>query len=259
MLNPILGKKFFQAMFELLHKFSLIGMNFGNDGSIQNSGEINVLNYINKKFGTINSLVLFDVGSNVGNYSKLLKNSFIDKAVIYAFEPSKKTFEKLKLNLSELQNIKLFNFALGDHDYNSVLYSDDNESGFASLYKRRLDHFNIEIRQSEEVLIKTLDGFCLDEDVKHINFLKLDVEGNELKVLQGAKKMISSGNIDFIQFEFGGCNIDSKTYFQDFYYFLKNNYRIYRVIKDGLRPIYKYSETCEVFLNSNYLAERILM
>lgn len=90
MLNPILGKKFFQTMFELLHKFSLIGMNFGNDGSIQNSGEINVLNYINKKFGTINSLVLFDVGSNVGNYSKLLKNSFIDKAVIYAFEPSKK-------------------------------------------------------------------------------------------------------------------------------------------------------------------------
>lgn len=69
--------------------------------------------------------------------------------------------------------------------------------------------------------------------------------------------MIDSGNIDFIQFEFGGCNIDSRTYFQDFYYFLKDNYDIYRIVKNGLRKIDRYSETCEVFLNSNYIAEKI--
>jgi len=257
-LKPILGKLRFQAMFELLHKFSLVGMNMASDGSIENSGEKNVLKYIDKKFKSNNDLVLFDVGANIGSYSGLLKDFFSDQAVIYAFEPSKKTFDKLESNVINLKNIKIFNYGFGDQDYNSILYSDGNESGFASLYNRRLNHFNIELKQKEEVTIKTVDNFCANNGVSHINFLKIDVEGNELKVLQGAKKMIDSGNIDFIQFEFGGCNIDSRTYFQDFYYLLKDNYKIYRIVKDGLRPIYRYSETCEIFLNSNYLAERIL-
>ena len=54
---------------------------------------------------------------------------------------------------------------------------------------------------------------------QEIDIMKLDVEGHELDVLEGSRKTINS--IKLIQFEFGGCNIDSKTFFQDFYYFLK--------------------------------------
>ena len=61
--------------------------------------------------------------------------------------------------------------------------------------------------------------------------------------------------IKFIQFEFGSCNIDSKTYFQDFWYLLKDNYNIYRIVKDGITPIIKYKETSEIFTTINYLAE----
>ncbi|GHV56141.1 hypothetical protein AGMMS49579_20380 [Spirochaetia bacterium] len=78
-----------------------------------------------------------------------------------------------------------------------------------------------------------------------------------MKVLEGAKHMIQSGNIDFIQFEFGGCNIDSRTYFQDFFYALKDRYRIYRIIRDGLFEIKAYREMYECFMNSNFFAERI--
>jgi len=109
----------------------------------------------------------------------------------------------------------------------------------------------------EEVVdIRTIDSFCLEKNIDHISFLKLDTEGNELNILKGAKNMINSEKIDFIQFEFGGCNIDSKTYFQDFYYLLNPRYQIYRILENGLFPIKKYCETNEIFLTTNYLAEK---
>jgi hypothetical protein len=87
--------------------------------------------------------------------------------------------------------------------------------------------------------------------------LKLDIEGHELNAIKGAKQMIADKKVDFIQFEFGGCNIDSRTYFQDFYYLLKDKYRIYRILRDGIFEIEQYKETSEIFITVNYLAERL--
>ena len=126
----------------------------------------------------------------------------------------------------------------------------------ASVYKRKLDHFNIYMNQSEEIEIQTLDAFCKDHKIERIHLLKLDVEGHEKKVLDGASRMLKSGAIDFIQFEFGSCNIDSKTYFQDFYYLLKDNYKIYRILKNGLYQLNQYKEIYEAFSTTNYLAEK---
>jgi len=83
----------------------------------------------------------------------------------------------------------------------------------------------------------------------------LDVEGHEYAVLQGAKELIERNKIQFIQFEFGGCNIDSRVFFQDFFYFLSPKYKIFRVLKDGLYPINEYSENLEVFSVTNYFAQ----
>lgn len=68
--------------------------------------------------------------------------------------------------------------------------------------------------------------------------------------------MLASGAVDFIQFEFGGTNIDSRTYFQDFYYLLKDQYNIYRILKDGLFQITQYKEVYEVFITTNFLAQK---
>ena len=72
--------------------------------------------------------------------------------------------------------------------------------------------------------------------------------------LYGFEKYIKK--FRYIQFEFNGCNIDSKTFFQDFWYFFKkNNFRLYRLTPSGPLLIKKYTEEDEYFGMSNFIAQ----
>lgn len=85
------------------------------------------------------------------------------------------------------------------------------------------------------------------------NLIKLDVEGHELDVLSGGKEIL--GKVEVVQFEFGGCNIDTKTYFQDFWYFFQAlDFALFRVTPFGVRLIENYSEEDEYFRTTNFLA-----
>lgn len=254
LLSLIVGKKSFQSLWEKLHLLSLKGMNIGTGGDPQSSGEIWVIKHIATELPKKRQAIIFDIGANKGSYASQLLYVLGNTARIYCFEPSRKAFEMLHSNLSKHDNVFLYNFGFGDKEEELTLYSDHEGSGLASVYKRRLDHHGITVRHEEKVSIMTLDGFCSDAGIEHIDFLKVDVEGHELKVLLGGRSLISSGLIDFIQFEFGGCNIDSRTYFQDYFYLLNERYRIFRILRDGLYSIDQYREYCEVFTTTNYLA-----
>jgi FkbM family methyltransferase len=258
--NTILKKRFgqrqYQSLFEDFYSISLQGMNIGGGAETESSGEKNALFYIKDKFKKSDKLVIFDVGANVGKYTILLNEVFRENSNILSFEPSKKTFNKLVINTNHIKNTNLFNFGFGNANKFLTLYYNQEESGLASVYERRLDHFNIKMDLKEEIEIKTIDSFCEENNITQINFLKLDVEGHELSVLNGAVKMLKKHKIDFIQFEFGGCNIDSRTYFQDFYYLLSKDFYIYRIVVDGLHIIDNYKEMFEAFTTTNYLAER---
>jgi len=252
----IIGKQKMQRLFDRLHSYALEGMNIGGNGKVEGSGENNVLLYIKQKIKIGKQSIIFDVGANIGAYSILLHNVFSNNAKIYAFEPSKKTFRSLSANIEFAKNVIAYNHGFGDQNTMHQLFSNADDSGLASVYQRRLEHFSIQMNQVEDIELQTIDAFCLKNDIHHIDFLKMDVEGHEIKVLNGAIDMITNGRIDFIQFEFGGCNIDSKTFFQDFYYLLKEKYKIYRILKDELYEIESYNERLEIFVTANYLAEK---
>jgi FkbM family methyltransferase len=250
------GKKRYQRMFEILHQISLMGMNFGSVAGPEQSGEYSALKIIRKKLNPGEDWVLFDVGANSGSYAKLLQDVFGPKSKIYCFEPAKKSFELLQSNFGTLANMELINAGLGEAKADLTLYSNSDTSTMASIYHRRLDHHHIDFNQTEEVKITTVDDFCAENNIKHIHVLKIDVEGHEIKVIKGASNLIKSGNVDYIQFEFGGTMIDSKVFFQDFYYLLKDQYTIYRVVKDGFYEIKNYKELLEIFMASLFMAER---
>lgn len=240
-LYKFIGKLRYQKYFQKLYRLGVEGMNYGVGPDFGHSGEEFALKYIKSKI--VEPVIIFDVGANVGEYSLLLSKYFTGK--IYSFEPSIKVFEILKT-----RNANSFNIGFSNEETTKILYS-NKDSGLSSVYKRNLLHFNTALDNEESISLTTIDKFCCENHIKKIDFLKLDIEGHELFALKGASKT----NIRFIQFEFGGCNIDSRTYFQDFWYLLKDRYRFYRILKDGLQPINDYSETLEIFTTVNYLLE----
>ena len=244
-LRRYLGFKRMQKIYVALFRFSLVGMNYGNTGNFKESGELNVLKYIKASFKKGEPITVFDVGGNVGNYSKSLADFFENNAIIHAFEPSKNTFELFLENTSQVPNIISNNFGFGDVEKTLLLYTNSNGSGLASVYHRNLEHYGISMDMQEEIKIATIDSYCKINNVERIHFLKLDIEGNELNALKGAREMMKDNRIDFIQFEFGGCNIDSRTFFQDFFYLFNNKFNLYRILKDGLYKIEKYKEMYE--------------
>jgi len=251
----ISGKCNYQRLFEGMYRVSIRGMNIGGGSHTENSGEENALVHVKRRLSTASEIVVFDVGANIGKYTVLLNQVFGEKAHVYSFEPAHETYGKLSLNVSKLPNVHVYNFGFSDKSGTQQIYSDMTLSGLASVYKRRLDHFNIQMNRREKIKLRTIDSFCKKEKIENIHFLKLDVEGHELKVLAGAEKMLRSGKIEFVQFEFGSCNIDSRTFFQDFYYLLKDKYILYRIMKDGIYEIKEYSEILESFHTTNYIAE----
>jgi hypothetical protein len=99
----------------------------------------------------------------------------------------------------------------------------------------------------------TVDNFCKTNGIDHIDFLKIDTEGNELNILKGARKLLETENIDVIQFEFNEMNILSKTFIKDFEDLLPN-YDLFRIRSRGLIPIANVSSQNLIFMFQNIVA-----
>ena len=207
------------------------------------------------------TLRIFDVGANIGQYLQLAYACLNGcRFHIDSFEPSSEAYAALCDNARNYSNVTLNNFDLGREMQEAELFYDQAGSGLASLSKRRLAHCGITMGLSERVRIETLDFYCREHQIEYIDLLKLDVEGHELEVLNGASRMFSKAAISMVQFEFGGCNIDTRTFLKDFFYFFSDRgMRMARVTPSGyLHEMRSYSEVQEQFRTSNFLCYRHL-
>lgn len=194
---------------------------------------------------------VLDVGANIGNWTAAFI-SICPEANIYAFEPMSASASKVSKRFSDNTRVRVINAAVGRSSGVAELWADQSGSSLASLTRRRLEHYGTNFDFSEEVDVVTLDEWCEQERVVPV-ILKIDVEGHELDVLAGAVSTMSS--IRVIQFEFGGCNIDTRTFFQDFFYFFQEaGFNIHRLTPAGLVGVPSYREQDESFRTTNYIA-----
>ena len=220
-----------------------------NYGDVNKSGERHVLKLL-KQFS---NPIIFDVGANKGQYATLAIEILGSNSPIFCFEPAKHSFEDLQ-KLQESNNVRLFNLALGNFTKRVELFYDKHGSGLASLKRLDYVHYNIGFSLSEEVSITRLDDFCKHHQINHIDLLKIDVEGMEMDVIQGAENMINNNNINMIQWEMGRPNVHTKIFFLDFFNSFSTKYNIFRILSLGLTQIVSYSYEYEIFLGCNYLA-----
>ena len=139
--------------------------------------------------------VILDVGANCGWYAIHLQECMARSGIIYAFEPVPKTHEELKANihLNNLQDkIKEQNFALSDRSGTAVMYLPNfSGSPAASLRNLHEKEENIEV----ECKLEQLDEFCHAQGLARIDLIKCDVEGAELRVLQGMEYLLKMGRV----------------------------------------------------------------
>jgi len=256
MVYLITGNKISQKYIERkIRKFQKLA-GIGSASNVQNSGEESIL----EKLRSLKKehYCLFDVGAWKGDFTEMALRYFNDDNVeIHCFEPEKAAFKLLSNNIKS-DKVILNNKGLGKEPGIFPLYTNSPGAGQASLTKRNLDHLGSNFCYSEDVSIETLDNYCLAHNIKDIDLLKLDVEGHELDVLKGSIETLKRNSIKMVSFEFGGCNIDTRTFLRDLYYlFSELRFRTYRITPSGyLYPLDNYREELEIFRTTNFLSIR---
>jgi FkbM family methyltransferase len=231
----------------------LMGIGSGTD--VGESGEAALVR--RWKRSNKRDLIVIDTGANQGQFLNLAVSGLGDKLCeIHSFEPAATTFATLQKNAPMRAGITLNNLALGTEAGSAELYYDKENSGLASLTKRDLGFRDISFDRRETIRLTTLDIYAAEKGIEHIDWLKIDVEGHELDVLKGANQLLSSRKIDLVSFEFGGGNIDTRTYFRDFFQLFQGlGLIVFRITPGGyFHPVTRYRETEEQFNTINYVA-----
>lgn len=221
-----------------------------NNHDIQKNGELFFL-----KKSLINTRVVFDVGANVGEWTKLVLNINYNLD-IHCFEPSQATFQRLTANHFPV-NVTCNPFGLGSSDEERLLYIFEDGSGNNSLYQRHglEDGWGLAPQMDTETIrLMPLDQYCENKKIQSIDLLKVDVEGHELEVFKGATWLLDEQRIKMIQFEYGGCNIDSRTLLKDYFEFFEPyNFDLFKIYPKNLKFVKRYDQRMENFRNQNWV------
>lgn len=206
----------------------------------------NLDQYFNKIIELTDPLI-FDVGANVGQSIEVYRK-FLSNPKFHCFEPDKNAFEILEKKYSNDKNIKLNSFGLGDKkdfkNFNTYLAS--GKSSFVKLntnteyikYRSAVrnvspkDYFIDSYKQS----IETLDDYCNSNNINHIDILKIDTQGYDDKVIEGAAGMINKNNIDLIKVEIIFSSVYDREIFNIYNIekiLIPANYKIFGISTNG--------------------------
>ena len=194
--------------------------------------------------------VIFDVGAHQGQTSLHFRKCF-PMAEVHAFEPSPHNFRALQANLRGRNRIHPQPCALGQtqtlallserkNDLCGQLVPEDKTQGGDSLTEVRVD---------------TIDNYLQENKLKHIDLLKLDVEGSELDVLRGGTSTLRSKLVNFIVAECDFNAVDTQhSFFPDLLEFLTaRNFLFF-----GLYDVIHYHEYSGIgYCNALFLSDNL--
>lgn len=178
---------------------------------------------------------VFDVGVNKGTIARHLIRIF-PNCPAHLFEPLPEQAETLAERFKEIEGLRVVQCALSNTT-GSTSFNVADSRGTSSLFSVTSEDSvqnhpeAVQIDKTMEVTLDTVDGYCQANDIKHISCMKLDVQGAELLVLQGAEKMLESQSIDMIMLEwFAIPHYDGAPLLADTWQYLDSkNYAMYDI------------------------------
>ena len=184
--------------------------NFRNRHNDPDAQFNSVLSYLLSAQETAPTII--DVGAHRGESIARFKKLFPD-AAIHSFEPDEENFVALTESSKMFQNVYLNNCGVGEKKEQLTFYRNlkSNTSSFnpvntdSEWAKKRSSQRGIKpeeyTQKSYEVDIMDLDSYIEDNNIQHINLLKIDTQGHEDAVLDGCRKSLEAGLIDVIETE----------------------------------------------------------
>jgi FkbM family methyltransferase len=229
-----------------------------NDGEAATNGEFALLTHFLKQPHTA-PRIAFDVGANVGDWSRIFLKEAAPGDRVFAFEPSADTYERLRANVGGDARLTCVHSALSDHDGEATLHVAGPGLGTNSIHRRELaSEQNANNRAeltTEKIRLQTGDAFCSQNKIERIDFLKIDTEGHELAVLKGFARMFSEKRIGMAQFEYGGTWLDARVQLADAFALLeKHSYCIAKIFPAGLKFYDRYDQRLDTFHYANFAA-----
>ncbi|MEP7055731.1 MAG: FkbM family methyltransferase [Actinomycetota bacterium] len=135
--------------------------------------------------------VVFDIGANIGQTVVRVRRA-LPHVQIYSFEPVPSTYAKLVANVGSMRGVDCVQSAVGDAE-GEIEITESLISG----------HNTIHLSAKPEsptitVPLTTVDAFATERGVDIVDLLKIDTEGYETAVLQGAKGLLETGRVRFV-------------------------------------------------------------
>ncbi len=196
--------------------------------------------------------VFFDVGANIGYFSFLTKQ-LSPQCQVYSFEPLPQNIEAYKKNsaLNSFQNMTLNEMCVADREGETeFLIPPPEESGWG-----RMAHRDLFSGQKIKRSVITLDHFCQEKKIERLDFMKIDVEGYEHKVLQGAVNILHTLKPNICIELNEPCLLDTGTSGVEIFRMLKDyGYQMHAI--DRSKGLVKVDEPLPYYRYLNYFALR---
>lgn len=173
-------------------------------------------------------MVIVDIGAHVGYYTTFFAKLVGVAGAVYAFEADDDNFKILEINTNRYKNVKLFKMAVTDKIGTVDFYKVRNSTGC---------HSTVFSDNALKIIVSatTLDQFILENDIKHVDVIKIDIEGGEYFAFNGAQKLFANAKNLSIVTEFNpgaikSAGISPPTLFRDFE---KNNFNFFQILPHG--------------------------
>lgn len=155
--------------------------------------------------------VAYDIGAHFGFYTIAMSHFVGSNGSVFAFEPNPQVLQSLRKSFSDKKNVHIMNVAVSDTNGESSLFV-PGDASMASL-KDWTDkqHGPVTQVRCSTTTIETL----IDSGLPFPKFIKIDIEGAELKVFKGAERLLNSNRAPIILFEVNAKAADAFNYNSD--------------------------------------------
>jgi len=144
-----------------------------------------------------------DIGAHIGYYSLLAASLVGTSGQVFSFEPNADNLLQLKENimLNQYASVQIFPFAVGDENKEVNFFENQDNDGGHALWDVGKHDFNIKSRENSQtftVQMKTLDSLFSESKIDSLKLIKMDVEGCEAMVLEGATQLLKTHQYPFV-------------------------------------------------------------